>query len=96
MSKITIELYDTPQGPQWLAYPDVPWKGGRVFTAAEKIAHQLIMNLEQAVPILAPANAKQTSPVEKEKPKVEGNVVKVDFGKGRSTKTDCQDEGNKA
>jgi len=85
MSKITIELYDTPQGPQWLAYPDVPWKGGRVFTAAEKIAHQLIMNLEQAVPIVAP--------IEKEKPKVEGNVVKVDFGKGRSTKTDCQDEG---
>jgi len=41
MSKITIELYDPPQGPQWLAYPDVPWKGGRVFTAAEKIAHQL-------------------------------------------------------
>jgi len=42
------------------------------------------MNLEQAIPVVVPK--------EPEKPKVEGNVISVDFNKRSVPKTDCQDE----
>lgn len=69
MSKITIEVYDTPEGILWNAFPDKPWSGGRAFTPAEKLAHQLVFQLEQALP----------PPPPPEKPKIEGNVIHVDF-----------------
>lgn len=80
MTKITIEIFDTPEGHVgWTAYTDKPWTGGRAFTQAENIAHQVIMNLDASLP-----NAslpKPEPPKPKEAPKKEGNVIHVDFQK---------------
>lgn len=85
--KVTIEIYDTPQGPQWLAYPDTPWKGGRPFTAAEKLSHQLIMNLEAAAPITV-VKEPEKPPEEDSLPLItnkEDNVIHADFSRNRKT-----------